>query len=385
MLSEYYKNKLRSLNVDRSSGHPKPHKVCLLLSILDLIESGKLAHNMIIEDDALITAFHANFERFKKGNDAENLNLPFYHLLGDGIWHFKIKPGKEVEYDKLAAGPGTPSLKRLFEVIDYAFLDEELFDFFLSSLARGQIREALLENLEDLSIQFHRWLLSMGKSERTADSYVGAIKGRLSEWASEAHISDQNLISISGYSAINSVMESLATYTPYQVQDKRGKGMYSAALNSYKQFLSLTCQIAIADDIDNIIKDKKISETEKSTLVKARVGQGKFRENLIGYWKSCALTGYGSTQFLIASHIKPWCDSNNDERLDTYNGLLLLANLDKAFDLGYITFSDVGNIIVSEFIEKPELLGINKDMHIHLVSEHQKYMEFHRNEVFERF
>ena len=383
MLTEYFRNKLRSLNVDRSSGHPKPHKVCLLLSILDLIESGELSENKIIASDALLKAFHVNFERLKKGNDAENLNMPFYHLRGDGIWHFSVNENKQKELDELVAAPGTPSLKRLFEVIDYAYLDRELFDYFNSGLARPLIRETLLENLEDLSEQFYRWLLVMGKSEKTAKSYVGAIKGTISQWAADAEITDQNLISISGHSTFGFVMERLANYQAFRDADKRGKAMYSSALNSYKQFLSITCQTDIAEDIENIISDKSIDETQKSTLVNARVGQGKFRESLLSYWQTCALTGYRAKEFLVASHIKPWKVSSNEERLDKYNGLLLLANLDKAFDLGYISFNADGKIVISDFIEQPELLGVHDKLRVTLADPHQEYMEYHRTHVYE--
>ena len=54
---------------------------------------------------------------------------------------------------------------------------------------------------------------------------------------------------------------------------------------------------------------------------------------------------------LVASHIKPWRDADNIERLDQYNGFLLLPNLDKVFDLGFITFRATGEIIVSKQIE----------------------------------
>lgn len=385
MLNEFYNNKLRSLKVDRSSGHPKPHKVCLLLSIIDLIESGDISENKIINSDSLKKSFNFYFERLKKGNDAANLHLPFYHLKSDGFWHFKVQKDKQSKYQALVSSNSTPSMSRLFDVIEFAYLDSELFDFFSNSLARVQAREALLDNLEDLSVQFHRWLLSMGKSERTANSYVGAIRGKISDWLADAEISERNLISMAGYSTVNSIMESLSSYAPYQKQDSRGNNMYSAALNSYKRFLSVTCQIDIKEDIESIIKDKAITTTEKSRLVNARVGQGKFRENVIEYWKTCALTGYPSSQFLIASHIKPWRSSNNDERLDKYNGLLLLANLDKAFDLGYITFEESGNIRISKFVEKPDVLGICEDMSIQLDDQHQEYMRYHRKEAFEHF
>lgn len=384
MISPFYQDKLSSLNVDRSSGHPKPHKVCLLFAVMDLIKNGQIVKNEFVINDALKTAFSIHFERLKKGNDAEQIIQPFYHLHNDGIWHFKIKSGQQVEFETLKGKGSTPSIKALFEVIDYAYLDSELFEYFRNELTRDSTKEALLENLEDLSVQFHRWLLSMGKSEKTAKNYVGAIKGSISNWAIESDISLKNLIAIQSYSMIQGVAEKLAKYDVFISKNNKGNQMYSSALNSYKDFLAVTCQTQVSEDIEEIIKNKTIDSTQKAILVNTRVGQGKFREKLIKYWKGCALTGYTSTQFLVASHIKPWRKANNEERLDQYNGILLLPNLDKAFDLGYISFTEKGKIKTTEFIESPYLLGINENMKINVVSQHQDYLAYHREYVFDK-
>lgn len=118
------------------------------------------------------------------------------------------------------------------------------------------------------------------------------------------------------------------------------------------------------------------------TYITARVGQGKYRQKLIGYWERCALTGFNDVRFLVASHIKPWRASDNQEKLDLYNGLLLMPNIDKAFDLGFITFSDKGKIIISTQLEESERLGIRAGMNIKLDSPHQIYMKYHRDKVF---
>ena len=55
------------------------------------------------------------------------------------------------------------------------------------------------------------------------------------------------------------------------------------------------------------------------------------------YWDSkCAVTGLAIPELLKASHIKPWKDSTDEERLDIFNGLLLAPHLDAAFDRGFI-------------------------------------------------
>lgn len=159
--------------------------------------------------------------------------------------------------------------------------------------------------------------------------------------------------------------------------------MYSAALKKYAEYLFEHSSEDIQEDIDSILKNDEISITEKSTLISTRIGQGKYRNGLIDYWQGCAITGYTDISLLVASHIKPWRESNNQERLDPYNGLLLLPNLDKAFDLGYITFQEHGEIVVSATLESPDTLGINDTMILNISAEHQSYMEFHRNNVYE--
>lgn len=232
--------------------------------------------------------------------------------------------------------------------------------------------------------RFQHWLLELGKSQRTANSYAGAISGRITNWAKEAKLIDRNIFAIHSYTELHSVCEQLFQYTPFIQQNTRGNGMYRAALNCYKDFLADSCQKLISDDIEEIILSPDITSTEKSMLVKTRVGQGRFRDSLIEYWGQCALTGYRATNFLVASHIKPWSAANDVERLDSFNGILLLPNLDKAFDLGYISFKEDGSVKLSEFIETPENLGITSDMAIQLTSQHQDYMAYHREVIFRR-
>ena len=54
------------------------------------------------------------------------------------------------------------------------------------------------------------------------------------------------------------------------------------------------------------------------------------------------------------------------------------------FDLGFITFNKNGNIIVSEHLDDAENIGVSGNMCLTLENEHQKYMDFHRDVMFER-
>ena len=128
--------------------------------------------------------------------------------------------------------------------------------------------------------------------------------------------------------------------------------------------------------------------TEKQAVIKARVGQGTFRQHLLELWKGCAVTDVRLHNVLRASHIKPWRFSNNSERLDPYNGLLLLPQYDQLFDKGLISFNTKGEIVRSRAIEniEPAKLGIDvKDRLRALSKKHQSFLEYHRAEVFVRF
>lgn len=94
--------------------------------------------------------------------------------------------------------------------------------------------------------------------------------------------------------------------------------------------------------------DANLSATEKKMLILARIGQGRFRESVNRVEKHCRLTGVSDLNFLIASHIKPWKDCNNQERLNGENGLMLAPHVDKLFDRGWISFKDDGDLLVVE-------------------------------------
>ncbi len=132
---------------------------------------------------------------------------------------------------------------------------------------------------------------------------------------------------------------------------------------------------------------EQLPETERQAVILSRVGQGKFRDQVIAYWKKCAVTDAACVPLLKASHIKPWRDASNEERLDPFNGLLLSPNVDAAFDAGYITFDPNGKIILSGEIEGAAAyqMHINSKLRINaklLTEKHRTYLEYHQLHVF---
>ena len=153
-----------------------------------------------------------------------------------------------------------------------------------------------------------------------------------------------------------------------------------SALKKYKYFITAK-ENNLVDDIEAIRKDRTISETQKELLTFARIGHGKYRKDL---WGKCSVSECNMTDLLIASHIKPWSESSNEEKLDRYNGLLLLPNYDKLFDKHLISFDDDGKIIISSQIKEEEykVLGISaNDKLFKILPENKPYLKIHR-EIF---
>jgi hypothetical protein len=91
--------------------------------------------------------------------------------------------------------------------------------------------------------------------------------------------------------------------------------------------------------------------TEAERLVVQRIGQNLFRDALLDYWSQrCPLTGITEPGLLRASHIVPWSDCDDEQRLDVHNGLLLSALWDAAFDQGLVSFADDGTALASPLL-----------------------------------
>jgi len=120
----------------------------------------------------------------------------------------------------------------------------------------------------------------------------------------------------------------------------------------------------------NIQSDQRLDETERRALILARRGQGLFRSNVQIIERACRVTKVERREHLIASHIKPWRDSTNDERLSSENGLLLTPTIDHLFDKGFISFERDGELIVSPVADRTSLhrMGIPVDRRVQVVA-----------------
>ncbi len=146
-------------------------------------------------------------------------------------------------------------------------------------------------------------------------------------------------------------------------------------------------QVEWEEHLVDRIRQQNIEETQKAALIIARRGQGLFKQRVRQIERRCRITGVDRIEHLIASHCKPWRDSDDTERLDGENGLLLTPSIDHLFDRGFISFERSGDLLVSP-VADPETLErmgvpVRGRHNVGRFSEGQRsYLEFHRERVF---
>ena len=146
-----------------------------------------------------------------------------------------------------------------------------------------------------------------------------------------------------------------------------------------------TAYKSLVPDMKSILAGRA-DTTTKEALAHARVGQGRFRSEVMKLWGSrCCVTGTRIRDAIRASHIKPWRNSTDQERLDPNNGLPLIATLDALFDAGLIAFESGGKLLISTRVVAAERnrLGLTAcKLERKPSGQTAKYLAYHRQHVF---
>lgn len=125
--------------------------------------------------------------------------------------------------------------------------------------------------------------------------------------------------------------------------------------------------------------------TMRAALIQARIGQGAYRSEVMSRWDDrCAVTGCAIPELLRASHVRPWSASDNSQRLDSENGLMLAAHLDALFDRGLISFTDDGCMLIAQSIRKDAetVWGVGGSLLQTPNGRQAEYLGYHRDHVF---
>ena len=236
--------------------------------------------------------------------------------------------------------------------------------------------------------EFSAWMRENSKlSDSSIYKYTRAVN-TISNEMKEKGVITESLLALSALQL--DIFVPLILHDPdFVAKNKRGDHMYSNALKQYRLFRNAEMvEVVDHDEIASVIEGyETLLETERSAIVKSRIGQGLFRKELIKkYNSSCVVTGINEQKLLIASHIKPWAVCTNAERLSVENGLLLSPTFDKLFDFGLISFADSGRILISsqlsgEVVSKLHISATDT-FNLKASQELKQNLEYHRDVVF---
>lgn len=173
--NQSYFDRVQHLRTGRGGDHEKPHKPAMLLAIADLIATGRAGENQIRYSPELLEVFRRYFDIVRSGDDRPNAHLPFWHLRGDKFFHHEPLGGQKRVYDAASSVKGAGELNRL---IDYAYLDDELFAMLSDEATRCEFRNAII----DRYFANHRIeLLAISEEEREIGIYEKAMEERIDD------------------------------------------------------------------------------------------------------------------------------------------------------------------------------------------------------------
>jgi putative restriction endonuclease len=157
------------------------------------------------------------------------------------------------------------------------------------------------------------------------------------------------------------------------------------------------CESLIGTETDGKLAQRAIEEQiwqradlgarDRRQLISARVGQGVFRERLERAETACRVTGIMDRRYLQATHIKPWKDADDREKLDGANGLLLSPHMRLLFERGHISFANDGALLVSRHVNPyvRSAWGLERPLAARPFSAAQcSYLAYHRQQIFEK-
>ncbi len=180
----------------------------------------------------------------------------------------------------------------------------------------------------------------------------------------------QALAQLMGRPILDLIQRNRVTDTPHDVPERPD------LINRWEEQLQYRIQ-----------SSETIPRTTKAALIAARRGQGLFRQNVQRFEYACRITHVDRLEHLRASHCKPWRDSNEEERLDGENGLLLTPSIDHLFDRGFISFEDNGDLLISPVSHRRSLIrmGVPDENRINVgafTTGQKKHLDFHREKIF---
>ncbi|MDF1822641.1 MAG: HNH endonuclease [Alcanivoracaceae bacterium] len=165
-----YVEAFQSLNVNKVGGI-SPHKMCMLLAVLDLFDSDPEHPNRIEYSPKLLDRYSVFFNAVKGEGDHPNPYFPFFHMRKEGFWILHPKEGKA---DSLSSLSTVRSSRQLTDIVAYASLDPSLFRLLKIEESRAVLTKAIVNYWFDRQSEELRLMVDMGKQ---VNRYEQSLRG----------------------------------------------------------------------------------------------------------------------------------------------------------------------------------------------------------------
>ena len=222
-----------------------------------------------------------------------------------------------------------------------------------------RVREGALSRAAGIEELHRRFALNRSSAGDTISNIGYMLEGDRYERTNNAFATEHFLEMIHrdyGLDALRRAISSVEKHIEYYERLPRGSKLLKiwTVVHKYRS-IALANENILVQDLNEIDQERNVDLTTKKALVDARLGQGKFRTQVLQSWGNCcSVTGSMIQAAIRASHIKAWRESSNAERLDPDNGLPLIASLDALFDAGLISFHSTGKLTASSKLSTTE-------------------------------
>ncbi len=156
MSIDTYTRKFAALRVATHNGHRSPHKICMLLAVLDMARSGRLVRNQINFGPELLARYQQFFSGVSTARDNPNPHYPFFYLQSDlkggesSFWHLQPITGREIV---IASMSNVRKISDVTDNIAFAFLDAELFELLQDPIAIDALSSSLAKHWFDRGLE----------------------------------------------------------------------------------------------------------------------------------------------------------------------------------------------------------------------------------------
>lgn len=124
-----------------------PHKIVLILTILDFIREGIVTDNKFYLSDEFVVSFHSNWDKFVRSKHIPNIAYPFYHLKNDryskDIWILHLINSDNSNFNSRSY---RPSITKLRKNVIYASLNKSFFEWLSNFNNLNQYRDLLISD-----------------------------------------------------------------------------------------------------------------------------------------------------------------------------------------------------------------------------------------------